>query len=151
MNELVKAIAQVATSLKTRMWGGLHGCPALVVEESKIRLDANDTTLDCNNMEKPPFTHPGITPLTTATEDKQLTNDHKVTWDKYHLQEAVIFHGRSAIVVAVIPQYIEEKEVDYLGYIMESILSLIAHLRTWPVITNGRKDGNEGSFCCPLE
>ena len=25
INKLVKAIAQISTSLKTRMWGGLHG------------------------------------------------------------------------------------------------------------------------------
>ena len=34
IDELVKAIAQVATSLKTIMWGGLHGCLALVLEET---------------------------------------------------------------------------------------------------------------------
>ena len=31
MNELVKAIAQVDTSLKTRIWGGIHGCLVLVL------------------------------------------------------------------------------------------------------------------------
>ena len=92
-----------------------------------MRLLANDPMLDCDRMEKPPFTHPEITPFTTVTEDKQLTNEHKVTWDKYHLQEAAIFHGRAAIVAAVMTQYIEEKEGDYLGYSMESILSLITH------------------------
>ena len=93
-----------------------------------MHLVANDPTLDCDRMEKPPFTHPNITPLTTVTKEKQLTNEYKVTWDEYHLQEAVIFHGRAAIVAAVMPQYMEEKEVDYLGYSMETILLLIAHL-----------------------
>ena len=60
---LFKAIAQVAMSLKTRMWGGLHGCLALILEESKMRLVANDPTLDCIRMEKPPFTHPDIPPV----------------------------------------------------------------------------------------
>ena len=136
IDKLIKAISQIATILKTRIWGGLHDCLALVLKESEIRLVANDPKLDCDKMEKPPFTHPNITPLTTVTEDKQLTNEHKVTWEEYHLQEAVIFHGRAAINAAVMLQYIEEKEVEYLGYIMESILTLIAHLRTWPVITN---------------
>ena len=89
------------------MWGGLHGCLSLVPEESEMRLVTNDPTLDCDRMEKQPFMHPDITPLTTVTEDKQLTNEHKVMWDEYHLQEAVIFHGRAAIVAAVMPQYIE--------------------------------------------
>ena len=102
--ELVKAIAQVAMSLKTRVWGGLHGCLDLVLEETEMCHVANDSTLDCNRMENPPFTHPYITPLKTATEDKQLTNKHKVTWDEYHLQKAAIFHGRAAIVAAIIPQ-----------------------------------------------
>ena len=46
IDELFEAIAQDATSLKTRMWGGLNGCLVLVLEESKIRLVANDPTLD---------------------------------------------------------------------------------------------------------
>ena len=59
-----------------------------------------------------------------------------VTCDEYHLREAVIFRGRAAIVASVMPQYIKEKEVDYLGYGNETILSLVVHLRMWPVITN---------------
>ena len=74
IDELVKASAQVAMSVKTRMWGGLHSCLAFVLKESEMHLFANDPTLDCNKMEKPPFTHPDITPLTTITKDKQLTN-----------------------------------------------------------------------------
>ena len=107
INKLIKAIAQIATNLKTRMWGGLHVCLVLILEKSEMRLVANDPTLDCNNMEKPPFTHPNITLLTIVTKDKQLTNEHKLTWDEYHLQEAVIFHGRASVVAAVMPQYIE--------------------------------------------
>ena len=79
INELVKVISQVATSLKTRMWGGLHGCLSLVLKETEMRHVANDPTLDCDRMEKPPFTHPDITLLTTVTKYKQLTNKHKVT------------------------------------------------------------------------
>ena len=103
IDELVKVIAQVSTILKTRMWGVLHGCIDLVHKETEICHVANNPTLNCDRTDKPPFTHPEITPLTTVTKDKQLTNAHKVTWDKYHLQEAVIFHGRAAIVAAVMP------------------------------------------------
>ena len=81
IDELVKAIFQVATIFKTRIWGGLHGCLDLVLEESEMRLVANEPILDCDRMDKPPFTHPDITPLTTVTKEKQLTNDNKVTWD----------------------------------------------------------------------
>ena len=70
IKKLVKAINQVYTSLKTRMWGGLHSCLAFVLKESEMHLFANDPTLDCNKMEKPPFTHPDITPLTTIIEEK---------------------------------------------------------------------------------
>ena len=103
INELVKEIAQVGMSLKTKMRGGIHGCLALVLEESEMRLVANNPTLDCDRMENPPFTHPDITLLTTVAEDKQLTNKHKVIWDEYHLQESVIFHGRAAIAVVGMP------------------------------------------------
>ena len=77
-----------------------------------MSLVANNPTLKYGRMEKPPFMHPNITPLTTITEYKQLTNEHKVTWDEYHLQESVIVHGKAAIVADVLLQYIEEKEVD---------------------------------------
>ena len=72
--ELVKAIAQVATSLKIVIWGGSHGCLSLVLEETEMRHVANNPTLNCNSMEKPPFTHPDITTSTTVTKYKQLTN-----------------------------------------------------------------------------
>ena len=80
IEKLVKAIAQVSTILKTIMWGGLHGCLALVLEETEMRHVANNPALNCDRIEKPPFTHPDITPLTTIAEDKHLTNEHKVTW-----------------------------------------------------------------------
>ena len=47
------------------------------------------------------------------------------------------------------PQYIEEKEVDYLGYSMETILSRITHLRTWPVITNAERMATKAAFAAP--
>ena len=57
-----------------------------------------------------------------------------------------MFHRRAAIVAAVMPQYIEEKEVDYLGYGMETIFSLVAHLRTWPVINNAERMATKAAF-----
>ena len=114
-----------------------------------MRHIANDPTLECISMKKPLFTHPNITPLTTVTEEKQLTNKHKVTWYEYHLQEAVIFHGRAAIVAVVMLQYIEEKEVDYLGCSMETILLLVDHLRTWPIIPNVERMATKVVFIVP--
>ena len=128
INKLVEAIAQVATILKTRMWGGSHGCLALVLEDSKMHHVANEPAFNCDHMKEPPFTHPDITTLTTVTKDNQFTNNHKVTWDEYHLQEDVIFHGRATIVASVIHQYIEEKEVDNLSYGNKTILLLVAHI-----------------------
>ena len=101
IDELVKAIAQVATIIKTSMCTGLHICLDLVLKETKIHHVANDPALNCDRMDKPMFTNPYITPLTDITDDKQHTNKHKVTWDEYHLQEAVILHGRAAIVAAI--------------------------------------------------
>ena len=70
INKIVKSITQVATSLKTRMWGGLHGCLALVLEETEMRHVANDPMLNCDRMNKPPSMHPDINPLTTVTNEK---------------------------------------------------------------------------------
>ena len=50
IDELVKAIAQVSTSLKTRMWGGLHDCLAIVLEETEMCHVANDPALNCDRM-----------------------------------------------------------------------------------------------------
>ena len=47
------------------------------------------------------------------------------------------------------PQYIEEKEVDYLRYSMETILLLIAHLCTWPVITNTERMETKAASVAP--
>ena len=47
------------------------------------------------------------------------------------------------------PQYIEEKEVDYLGYGMETILLIVAHLHTWPVITNTERMATKAAFVAP--
>ena len=87
--------------------------------------------------------------MTTVTEDWQLTNKHKVTWDEYHLQEAVIFHGRAAIVASVMTQYTEEKEVDYLGNVNETILSLVAHLHTCLIITKAERMATKAAFIAP--
>ena len=46
IDKLVKSIAQVSTILKTRMWGGLHGCVALILEETDMHHVANDPTLN---------------------------------------------------------------------------------------------------------
>ena len=47
------------------------------------------------------------------------------------------------------PQYIKEKEVDYLGYGMETILLLVAHLRTWPVIINAKRMATKAALISP--
>ena len=47
IEKIVKAIAQVSTSLKTRMWVGIHVCLALVLKETEMRHVANNPTLDC--------------------------------------------------------------------------------------------------------
>ena len=46
IDKLVKAIAQAATSLKSRMWGGFHGCLALVLEETEMRHVTNNPALN---------------------------------------------------------------------------------------------------------
>ena len=47
------------------------------------------------------------------------------------------------------PQYIEEKEVDYLRHSNKTILSLVAHLRMWPVITNTEMMATNAAFIAP--
>ena len=37
IDKIVKAIAQVSTSLNTWMWGGIHGCLALVLKDTEMR------------------------------------------------------------------------------------------------------------------
>ena len=59
IDKLVKAIAQVFMILKTRIWGGVHGCLALFLEETEMHHVANNPALNCDRMEKPALHAPG--------------------------------------------------------------------------------------------
>ena len=79
INELVRAIATVATGFKTRRYGRKNGCLALVVYQEEMRRVAKDDMLNCSHANKLTLINLSIRETTTATDEKILTAEHRLT------------------------------------------------------------------------
>ena len=53
IDELVKAIAQIATTIKTKRYGGKCGVLPLIVNKDETRRVTNDDAMDCCRAVKP--------------------------------------------------------------------------------------------------
>ena len=53
IDELVEAIAQIATTFKTKRYGGKYGVLPLIVSEDEAHRVTNDNALDCSRAVKP--------------------------------------------------------------------------------------------------
>ena len=80
IDEIVGAIATVATGFKIRRYGGKTGCLALVVDQEEMQWVANDDTLNCSSADEPTVLNPSIGETTTTTDKKILTAECRVTW-----------------------------------------------------------------------
>ena len=72
IDELVGAIATVATGFKTSRYGGTV-CLALVVDQEEIQQVARDDMMDCSRANEPQLLNPNIGDNTTTTDEKILT------------------------------------------------------------------------------
>ena len=68
IDELVKAIAHIATTFKTKRYSGKCGVLYLIVSEDEARRVTNDNALDCSRAVEPALRNPRIT-LSTLPED----------------------------------------------------------------------------------
>ena len=81
-----------------------------------------------------PLLSPRLTDTTTATDGKTFAAEHQQVWFEYYLDQAVDLYGVSAIVTSADAQYLAELEIDYVGFAEETTQTMLAHLRTQPVV-----------------
>ena len=86
IEKLVGAIATVATGFKTCIYGGNTGYLVLVVNQEEMRRVAKEDTLNYSRSDDPKILNPSIGDTTTATDDKILTAEHRLTWYEYYLK-----------------------------------------------------------------
>ena len=132
-------IAKVAATFKTTRYRGRTGCLALIVDQDKMRRVTKYGNLDCAQTPKPPVLIPRLTDTTTATDGKTFAAEHRQVWYEYYLDQAVNLYGVTAIVASSNGQYLAELEMDYIGFAKETTLTMLAHLRTQPVVLNEEK------------
>ena len=80
INEIVGAIATVATSFKIRRYGGKTGCLVLVVDQEEMQRVTKDDTLNCSSADEPTVINLSIGDTTTTMDKKILTAECRVTW-----------------------------------------------------------------------
>ena len=73
-------MAKVAATFKTIRYGGRTGCLALIVDEEEMRRLIKDGTLDCTRAPKPPLLSPRLSDITTATDGKTFSAEHRQVW-----------------------------------------------------------------------
>ena len=132
-------IAKVAAMFKTIRYGGRTGCLALIVDQDEMRRATKDGNLDCTRAPKPQLLSPRLTDTTTTTDEKTFTAEHRQVWFEYYLDQAVDLYGVAAIVSSTDAQYLAKLEMDYVGFAEETTQTMLAHLRTQPVVLNEEK------------
>ena len=139
INELVEAIAQVATNFNTKRYGGKCGVLPLIVSKDETHQVTNDDALDCSCTVEPALRNPRITLSTLPDNEITLHEEHKVVWSEYELELVVDRYAVVAIVANVDKQYIVAKCMDYIGYSNKTSHTMIAELTTCPVVLNAEK------------
>ena len=65
--------------------------------------------------------------------------EHRQVWYEYYLDQVVDLYSVAAIVARSDGQYLAKIEMDYVGFAEETTLTMLAHLRTQPVVLNEEK------------
>ena len=77
INELVEAIAQIATTLKTKRYGGKCGVLPIIVSKDETRRVTNNDALDCSRAVEPTLRNLTITLSNLPDNEKTLHAEHK--------------------------------------------------------------------------
>ena len=136
IDELVKEIAQIATTFKTKRYSGKCSVLPLIVSEDKTRQVTNDNALDCSRAVEPTLRNPMITLSNLPDDEKTLHAEHKFAWSEYKLELAI---DRYTVAAIVDKQYIVAKCMDYIGYANKTAHTMIVELRTHTVVLNVAK------------
>ena len=140
IDEIVEAIAQIATTIKTKQYGGKYSVLPLIVNVDETSRVTNDDALDCSRAVKPTLQNPRITLSTLPNEEKTLHTEQKFAWGEYDLELAVNRNAVAAIVA---------KCMDYIGYANKTAHTMIAEMRTHPVVINADKREIRSFFMAP--
>ena len=141
-------VAKVATSFATQYFGVNHRHLATVLTQAKVRRVANDSTLDCSAPTKPTL----INSLITDEKGAALALKHaeqKILCAEYYLHTTIVKICVKVITAAFGAEYTEVLDLEDVGFSVETILYMLAHLCSWFTITDANQDAAEDSFCAP--
>ncbi len=141
-------MAQMVAPVKTTPWGGLHGSPALVIDNADYaKVTKNIVTL-LAPLSKPTIINPKINELSNPYAILTLQEEMKTLLKEFKFQEAVTSIGVQRIINCVEEQYVKEFNKDYFDYINQTIKMLLTHLPTkWcKVMTKECTDGAEAFY-----
>ena len=104
-----------------------------------MRRVTKDGNLDCIRAPKPPLLSLRLTDTTTYTDGKTFATEHCQVWYDYYLDQVVDLYGVAAIVASTDAEYIAKLKMDYVGFAKKTTQTMLAHLRTQPVVLNEEK------------
>ena len=147
---LTTELTKVASTFSTTQWGGTYVCFPLILAQDEMRYVAKDEHFHSGPMSNPTLVNSNITYQTTSRKLALLQELQRQIWREFDLQVAVDRAGVKIIAAVIGEQYVEEKKYDYRGYAGETTLYLLAHVRTWSVITNAESIDIKAIFYAPL-
>ena len=115
--------------------------PLVASEDEKSRV-TNDNALDCSRAVEPALRNPRINLSALPDDKKTFHAEHKVAWSEYELDLAVDRYAVAAIAVIIAnadKRYIVAKCMYYIEHANNTAHTMIAELRTHPVVLNAEK------------
>ena len=77
-----------------------------------------------------------VTTRRSSDLSSSYPHEHRQVWYEYYLDQAVDLYDVAAIIASSDGQYLAELDMDYVGFAEETTQTMLAHLRTQPVILN---------------
>jgi len=148
MNKMVEQMTQMVAPVITTAWGGCHRSLALVLDDADYSSITKEKITSTTPVNQPDTINKGITAASTPLEILTFQEETKKLQKEFDLQEAVTNIGVQCIIDSVEEQYTEELNEECLGYIDNTIKSVLHHLRTnWcKVMTRERTDATKAFY-----
>ena len=137
LNTLRKQAAKIVSKIPTSQWGGTTGHLALVLRAPEFRIAMNDPNANVNRIPAVPLVPAGLANNLTLINRTRILNGHAQLQNEKWTQEAVDHFMVDRIVNELVDStYVEELELDYVGFNNETIKTIINHIKTeWCVVT----------------
>ena len=114
-----------------------------------MRQVSKNNTLNCSSANEPTLLNPSIGATATATDEKILIAEHRVTWYNYYLDQAVDLYSVATIVANTDHQYFSENHEDYVGYVNKTTRLVIEQIETHLTIINKENVEIRAAFFAP--